>query len=183
MKHHAAMKRSRLMNWVTLLLTLVSANKSNAFSRVKHVSSAISAQKQMWKRVAVDTQRHVTIAAFILAIWQPLEPAHAAPFNETPLLPAGINYKLSDSDAFKRLPRQPVLSGAVKELKDLQDLQDSRLNACEDKGKFWEQCFMYGQSDVDVRIPGEDRGRMDSQLISPMGALNAPANARKIPTW
>ena len=83
------------------------------------------------------------------------------------------------------LPRQRVLSGAVKELKDLQDLQDDRLNACHDKGKYWEQCFMYGQSDgVNVGSADEDsRGRMDYQLISPVGSLNLPSNTNKIPTW
>lgn len=132
--------------------------------------------------------------AMILVITlHPLEPASAAPFNEFPLLPnptttkavSSPNYSLSESDAFKMLRREPILSGAVKEIHDLQDLQDDRLKQCEDKGIYWEQCFMYGQSDG-VEVSGatdEDRGRMDYQLISPVGSLNLPSNTKKIPTW
>eukprot|EP00804_Cyclotella_cryptica_P020973 CCRYP_009298-RA/>CCRYP_009298-RA protein AED:0.37 eAED:0.37 QI:0/-1/0/1/-1/1/1/0/165 len=56
------------------------------------------------------------------------------------------SYKLVDSNAFKLLPREPRLTRPDKELRDLKDLQDSRLDVCADRGIFWEQCFMFGQS-------------------------------------
>merc|ERR1712127_233923 len=92
-------------------------------------------------------------------------------------------YILPEMDAFRTLRREPILSGAVKELRKLQDLQDSRLRACEEKGEFWEQCFMYGQDDDGIDVAGENRGRMDSQLISPVGSINPASSASKIPTW
>ena len=129
---------------------------------------------------------NVAAAAFMLACWYPLD-ASAAPFIDMPNPAASkvtenSGYSLSDTAAFKLLPRQPVLSGAVKELRDLQDLQDDRLAACADKGQMWEQCFMYGQSDG-VEVRGADEGRMDYQLISPVGSLNLPQDTKKIPTW
>jgi len=36
---------------------------------------------------------------------------------------------------------------ALKELKELKSLEDTRLALCEDKGKNWEQCFMFGESE------------------------------------
>ena len=39
---------------------------------------------------------------------------------------------------------------------------------------------MFGQNDGDQPVR---RGRMDSQLISPMGSLNPPSDSKKIPTW
>lgn len=129
-------------------------------------------------------------AALMLASCQPPEPASAAPFGEYPLLtiPSSSkvapnqSYNLPDTDAFKMLRREPRLSGAVKELKELQELQDNRLEACEDKGIFWEQCFMYGQRDG-ISVAEETTGRMDNQLVSPVGSLEVPAETRKIPTW
>ena len=40
----------------------------------------------------------------------------------------------------------PIKAKARKELSDLKNLQDSRLDLCADKGKNWEQCFMFGES-------------------------------------
>lgn len=89
------------------------------------------------------------------------------------------NYNLSETDAFKSLRREPTYSGAMKELKDLQNLEDSRLASCEEKGIFWEQCFMYGQSN------GERGSRKNERMISPSGSLNPSNENNKVmaPTW
>lgn len=127
-----------------------------------------------------------SVPTIILALSLPLDPASAAaalPITQNQL--SSTEIPLSKSEAFKMLPRQPQLSGALKEIRDLQELQDSRLAACEEKGQYWEQCFMFGQSEggVDATTSGTDRGRMDYQLITPAGALNPPSDVRKVPTW
>lgn len=101
--------------------------------------------------------------------------------------------KLSQTKEFQMLPRETLqlpptslsspLKEAIKELKDLQDFQDARLDMCADRGIFWEQCFMFGESD-DSKVGNDGvRKRMDNQLISPMGALNPPSELKSIPTW
>mmetsp|Transcript_22499 Transcript_22499/g.34607 ORF Transcript_22499/g.34607 Transcript_22499/m.34607 type:complete len:198 (+) Transcript_22499:54-647(+) len=101
-------------------------------------------------------------------------------------------YKISDSAAFQLLPREMRKSTAVKQLQDLRDLQDSKLDQCADRGKFWEQCFFMGESEgVDtiekvIFGKGEEQSGIDSQFISPVGALNPPPETKKsmsIPTW
>mmetsp|Transcript_18346 Transcript_18346/g.39659 ORF Transcript_18346/g.39659 Transcript_18346/m.39659 type:complete len:191 (+) Transcript_18346:77-649(+) len=189
MNHHA---RRRMEPSVWLIHVLLLCSKSNAFSGGGKGDGAMPALRRLpkAKRENLDNypQWHLA-AAFMLALCQPLEPALAAPFNELPLMPStkvtsSPGYNLPDSDAFKMLRKQPQFSGAVKELMDLQELQDSRLDACEEKGKYWEQCFMYGQNDgIDVSGGGSDRGRMDNQLVSPFGSLNPPPDVKKIPTW
>ena len=173
---------------VALILIYLSSD-ADAFSGGGGKNNKISQRSQDGvKNVDENIQHWCLLApAFIFALWQPLETASAAPFNEFPILPnpsssAKVVPNISDTNAFKMLPREP---GAVKEIKDLQELQDSRLDACVEKGKFWEQCFMYGQSDVKVETAdGRYKGRMDEQLISPMGALDPPSDHQnKIPTW
>lgn len=94
---------------------------------------------------------------------------------------------LADTDAFKKLPLERTYSGAIKEIRDQQDLQDDRLHECATKGKDWEQCFWFGQSndgDYTITADGSYRGRMDSQLVSPAGILTSnPTESNKIPTW
>jgi len=94
---------------------------------------------------------------------------------------------LADTDAFKKLPLERTYSGAIKEIRDQQDLQDDRLHECATKGKDWEQCFWFGQSndgEFTISTDGSYRGRMDSQLVSPAGILTTtPTESNKIPTW
>lgn len=59
-------------------------------------------------------------------------------------------YKLSNSNEFKLLPKEPILSQPQKELHDLMKLQDERLDLCADKGKFWEHCFIFGERENDA---------------------------------
>ena len=53
---------------------------------------------------------------------------------------------------------------------------------------------MFGESEDGIKSSGSggasggirggpDRGRMDNQLISPVGAMNMPSDQKKIPTW
>jgi hypothetical protein len=100
------------------------------------------------------------------------------------------SYKLSDSAAFKLLPREMRKSTAIQQLQDLKELQDARLDKCADRGIYWEQCFFMGQSEgVDaigkvVFGIGDSQSGIDSQFISPVGALNPPPEMKKsIPTW
>lgn len=98
-------------------------------------------------------------------------------------------YKLSDSTAFKLLPRETQKSTSVKKLQDLKDLQDSRLAKCADRGVYWEQCFMFGESDsvnsIEKVVTGKGQGQsgIDHQLISPIGALHHSSEIKTIPTW
>eukprot|EP00986_Skeletonema_menzelii_P019802 scaffold29164_cov171-Skeletonema_menzelii.AAC.1 len=69
-------------------------------------------------------------------------------------------------------------------------MQDARLDKCADRGVYWEQCFFMGESEgVDtigkvIFGKGEDQSGIDSQFISPVGALNPPPEKKKsIPTW
>lgn len=103
------------------------------------------------------------------------------------------SYKLSESAAFKLLPREMQKSTAMKKLQDLKDLQDDRLAQCADRGVYWEQCFMFGESESGIDAIGKvvtgkgddslNRNGIDYQLISPIGALNPPTETKKIPTW
>lgn len=172
--------------WLMQLQAFLICSTSNAFigcGKERRGVSAVKTQQLTWQLAP----------AIISALCQPLEPASAAPFTETPTLPFSSTSKVTpnpafimpETDAFKLLRREPRLTGAVKELKDQQDMQDSRLSACEEKGKFWEQCFMYGQSEngVDVIVDAKERGRMDPQLISPVSSFNPSSGTAKIPTW
>lgn len=83
---------------------------------------------------------------------------------------------------------------ALKEFQALKDLQDDRLAKCADRGLFWEQCFMYGETSerrtgifrkssvIDQKL----KDGLDYQLISPMGAIESENTGRKNsmpPTW
>ena len=60
--------------------------------------------------------------------------ASAAPFHEVaPNYSIDFRRRLSETEEFKSLRREPVLSRAVREVRDLQDLQDSRLDKCADR--------------------------------------------------
>lgn len=172
--------------WLMEVQALLICSTSNAFIGCGEESGGVNAVKKQqlaWQLAP----------AIMLALCQPLEPASAAPFTESPILPFSSASKVTsypafnmpETDAFKLLRREPRLTGAVKELKDQQDMQDSRLGACEEKGKFWEQCFMYGQSEdgVDIIVDAKERGRMDPQLISPVSSFNPSSGTAKIPTW
>jgi len=118
---------------------------------------------------------------------QPLSPIRVCAIPNDGL-PSAISStkvtKLSQTKEFQMLPRETSelppsllsspLKEVVKELKDFQDFQDARLDMCADRGIFWEQCFMFGESnDRELENDGV-RKRMDTQLIFPMGALNPP---------
>mmetsp|Transcript_44888 Transcript_44888/g.54364 ORF Transcript_44888/g.54364 Transcript_44888/m.54364 type:complete len:248 (+) Transcript_44888:152-895(+) len=101
--------------------------------------------------------------------------------------------KLSDTEMFRSLRRELPVSKAVREIEDLKDLQDARLDACADRGVFWEQCFMFGESGGVDRKDERRRG-LDNQLLSPVGVLEpgmasggvktrGNGGSNKIPTW
>ena len=60
-------------------------------------------------------------------------PAEAAPFQEVAPNYSSSFRRLSETESFKSLRREPVLARAVKEVRDLQELQDSRLEKCADR--------------------------------------------------
>jgi len=115
--------------------------------------------------------------------------------------------QIADTEAFQRLRRlqEQPLSRGMKEKRDLENLQDDRLKLCEERGVFWEQCFMFGSGGVSAgdssdtgsiskMIRDEDdssniENGNDYQIISPMGALEPNSSGsglgttQKIPTW
>lgn len=52
------------------------------------------------------------------------------------------------ADSYTYLRQDPKSSKALRELRNLKTLEDSRLDLCADRGKQWEQCFMFGDSSV-----------------------------------
>lgn len=111
------------------------------------------------------------------------------------------NPKLLDSEAFKNLRREKPQTKAMRDINDLKQLQDDRLDQCADKGEFWEQCFMFGESsniNNDANSGQQDgtrakkglgnsewRNGLDYQLISPTGAIQPGSSRGKTgpPTW
>ena len=66
-----------------------------------------------------------------------------------PLLQNPADATTSFDDYFSTSSKKyedPLKVKARKELNNLKNLQDSRLEICADKGKNWEQCFMFGES-------------------------------------
>mmetsp|Transcript_21552 Transcript_21552/g.31878 ORF Transcript_21552/g.31878 Transcript_21552/m.31878 type:complete len:214 (-) Transcript_21552:515-1156(-) len=91
---------------------------------------------------------------------------------------------LSRSDAFLRLPRERALTLVEKEIRSVQELEDDRLRQCEDRGQFWEQCFIYGMRDNEIK---GTRGPVDYQMVAPEAALEpvkmGKGSKTKVPTW
>ena len=84
--------------------------------------------------------------------------------------------------------QDPLKVKARKELNDLKNLEDSRLELCADKGKNWEQCFMFGESPtlqsgnkkkkIEIRPLPDNRGNtMDELNSSKSTTIKSP------PTW
>ena len=116
-----------------LLLFSLLSSKTSAFS----IDGGSNGGKtySMEKRVNANNKKisklqpWLIAPAFILlsSSWYPMEAASAAPFQSPEMDAVVINKLLSDTNAFKSLPRERAYSGAVKEIIDQQDLQDSRL--------------------------------------------------------
>ena len=154
-----------------------------------------------------------TVMATGIVLTSPL-PSSAADVSPsditTSILRRQMTTKLSESEAFKTLRREPPTSRAMRELTELQELQDARLDACADRGTLWEQCFMFGDSASDSSSVGGVGGTkakrgatnlqngLDYQYLSPIGALESgesssgnndqqlPLSGRpktKVPTW
>jgi len=104
---------------------------------------------------------------------------------------APTNPKLSDTDAFRNLQREPptTTTRALRELAELQELQDARLEACAERGSLWEQCFMFGDSALSSSSSSDGgsssggtkarkgatnlQNGLDYQYLSPVGALES----------
>ena len=117
---------------------------------------------------------HLLAPIMILAAL-PAEDVRAVPVFQSTT--QSVSYKLSDSNAFKLLPREPTRTKSAKELQDLKELEDDRLDKCVDKGIFWEQCFIFGESDKN----GDDSMRTDN--VNRMQKGTVPARKTVIPTW
>jgi hypothetical protein len=146
---------------------------------------------------AIASYLILSVAVLLLAV--PHSPAVAAEGGTPALLSS-----LSQSNAFRALRREPIMSQARRQLEDLKDLEDSRLDQCADRGVYWEQCFMFGESntrtpttsnrstsDTNTGGNGDLRVResgLDNQLLSPIGAFepgstSRPGKSSKPPTW
>ncbi len=82
--------------------------------------------------------------------------------------------------------QDPLKVKARKELNKLKELEDSRLDLCADKGKNWEQCFMFGESNT---IQSEKKLPVNVQ-VGPTKAVNDEARgatknriSNSPPTW
>ncbi len=167
---------------------------SDAFS-INSVGIAGACAEESERNKPNDFLRFFTIPTLLTTLSiQLVQPASAMTFTEGPsyesIQKASTPYKLSESAAFQLLPREMQPSTAIKQLQDLRDLQDARLDKCADRGVYWEQCFFMGESEgVDtigkvIFGKGEDQSGIDSQFISPVGALNPQSEKKNsIPTW
>ena len=128
--------------------------------------------------------------------------ADASPSDiTTAILRRQMTAKLSETEAFQNLRRDPPTTRALRELSELQELQDARLDACADRGALWEQCFMFGDSASDGGGGGGTKAKkgsgnlqngLDYQYLSPIGVLESGDSGSqqqpnrpktKIPTW
>ena len=181
-----------LLHILILLSNLIA--ESNAFS-LDRLNKKYRNKNLDIERNSIKTQSWrfapVFISVATLTLGYPIQSASASmsPFNNnaSSQVVEVVAANLADTDAFKKLPLEKTYSGAIKEIRDQQDLQDDRLHECATKGKDWEQCFWFGQSndgEYTITADGSYRGRMDSQLVSPAGILNTPpTESNKIPTW
>jgi len=64
----------------------------------------------------------------------------------TTVLPAEAS-----EDFFFKSQISPQQEKALKDLKDLKTLQDSRLDLCVERGRDWENCFLFGDSAFDKK--------------------------------
>lgn len=172
--------KATLINFSLACALLICAE---AFSSTRHSNgSHTSSEELLHLRRRNDILRFLAIPTLMISL--SVQPATATTNDGT------SSYKLSDSAAFKLLPREMQKSTAIKQLQDLKELQDARLDKCADRGIYWEQCFFMGESEgVDaigkvIFGKGESQSGIDSQFISPVGALNPPPEMKKsIPTW
>lgn len=91
---------------------------------------------------------------------------------------------LSQAQAFQTLPREDarqirsllVPSPTRKKIQDLKGLQDARLDSCADRGVYWEQCFMFGDTSVESRDTTTAGRNVNAQQ-------GVSTTNRKPPTW
>jgi len=169
---------------------------TDAFSTRQRTINSIGASSEELQHRPNDFLRFLAIPTLLITLSvQQVQPANAMTSEGSSydvLQKITTPYKISDSAAFQLLPREMRKSTAVKQLQDLRDLQDSKLDQCVDRGVYWEQCFFMGESEgVDtvgkvIFGKAEEQSGIDSQFISPVGALNPPPETKKslsIPTW
>jgi len=115
------------------------------------------------------------IMLFTTSVYVELNPAFATTFDD---------YFSTSSTKYQ----DPLKVKARKQLNDLKNLEDSRLELCADKGKNWEQCFMFGESPtlqsgnknkkIVIRPLPDNRGNtMDDLNSSKSTTIKSP------PTW
>lgn len=94
---------------------------------------------------------------------------------------------LPRSKAFQSLPREDSRqiksllfpAPTKKEIQDLKDMQDKRLDICAERGVYWEQCFIFGDTGLDA-----DSNTASSSLGRILNAKDSDSGAnRKPPTW
>lgn len=77
----------------------------------------------------------------------------------------------------------PRKAKARKELVDLKNLQDSRLDICADKGRNWEQCFMYGESPTIQEAELKVFWKRGNYGIFSKGDATTKSRLNSPPTW
>lgn len=153
----------------TLRLTLATQKKGDDWAKIVHFVSVMGCLLFPFESIALDFNSSILLN-------------NASSKNvETGLM------KLANTEAFRNLRRELPTTRAIREINALKDFQDLRLEKCVDRGIFWEQCFMFGESNW--QKDGTNHvNEMDYQFISPTGALNPGTSAvnklkTNIPTW
>lgn len=85
-----------------------------------------------------------------------------------------------DASFFQQPSKDPLRVKALKELNDLKKLQDSRLELCVERGRDWEQCFFYKDSQSSpvkkVNQPKPQKATIDNSVMD-------EPRTKKPPTW
>jgi len=85
-------------------------------------------------------------------------------------------------------PKSPARQRAIESLQRQKRFQDERLFMCEDRGVFWENCFMYGVGGI-VETPLHQRQRQPATKDDAINAAfpraddDVTTRRRSPPTW
>mmetsp|Transcript_14747 Transcript_14747/g.28029 ORF Transcript_14747/g.28029 Transcript_14747/m.28029 type:complete len:181 (-) Transcript_14747:214-756(-) len=127
-----------------------------------------------------------------VSLWLGSSAPASAAFSDRFLVPGAELLRLDGGTPFATTttgnmfaPKSPAQKRALESLKQQRRFQDERLALCEDRGVFWENCFMYGVGGV-VELPLQQQQPQQPTLTK--GESNAlpekdNVSRRHPPTW